>query len=31
LVGRAELVIRALGLADVAMWDIAAQTAGQPL
>jgi L-alanine-DL-glutamate epimerase-like enolase superfamily enzyme len=30
-VGRTGLVIRALGLADVALWDIAAQTAGQPL
>ena len=30
-VGRTGLVIRALGLTDVALWDIAAQTAGQPL
>ena len=30
-VGRTGLVIRALGLADVALWDITAQTAAQPL
>jgi L-alanine-DL-glutamate epimerase-like enolase superfamily enzyme len=31
MVGRTGLVLRALGLADVALWDVAAQRAGVPL
>ena len=31
LVGRVGLVLRALGLVDIALWDIAAQRAGTPL
>ena len=31
LVGRVGLVLRALGLVDIALWDIAAQRAGVPL
>ena len=30
-IGRTGLVVRALGLVDVALWDIAAQAAGLPL
>lgn len=31
LIGRVGLVLRALGLVDIALWDIAAQRAGNPL
>jgi L-alanine-DL-glutamate epimerase-like enolase superfamily enzyme len=31
LVGRVGLVLRAIGLVDIALWDIAAQRAGVPL
>jgi L-alanine-DL-glutamate epimerase-like enolase superfamily enzyme len=31
LIGRVGLVVRALGLVDIALWDIAAQRAGRPL
>ncbi len=31
LVGRVGLVLRAIGLVDVALWDVAAQRAGSPL
>ena len=31
MVGRVGLVMRALGLVDIALWDIAAQRAGRPL
>jgi L-alanine-DL-glutamate epimerase-like enolase superfamily enzyme len=30
-VGRTGLVVRAIGLVDIALWDIAAQAAGEPL
>jgi L-alanine-DL-glutamate epimerase-like enolase superfamily enzyme len=31
MIGRSGLVVRALGLVDIALWDIAAQAAGEPL
>ena len=30
-IGRTGLVVRAIGLVDIALWDIAAQAAGVPL
>ena len=31
LIGRTGLVVRAIGLVDIALWDVAAQAAGEPL